>query len=100
MHRWGLPGYTCATQMSHSRLTTLLLVVSMAAGVSAAAPQRNRAERPQVVPAVTSSPVLLEVMQQELGRAMQSLAHQDPPPYFISYAVTDRRSLSINASQG
>ena len=89
--------------MSHSRLSALLLMVSLgAAGVSAAAPpQRNRADRPQATPVIASaSPVLLDVMHQELGRAMQSLAHQDPPPYFMSYAVTDHRNLSISASQG
>lgn len=88
--------------MSHSRLVVLLLAVSLgAAGVSAAPPQRHRADRAQAAPVVKpASPVLLDVMQQELGRAMQSLAQQDPPPYFMSYAVTDHRSLAISAAQG
>lgn len=84
--------------MSHSRLFVPLLVVSLAAGVSAAS--QRKVERTHVAPAVAATPVLLDMMQQELGRAMQSLGQQDPPPYFMSYAVTDHRSLSISAGQG
>jgi TldD protein len=87
--------------MSHSRLLVFAVALSLcAAGLFAApAPQRKNAPHPTPVVA-PASPVLLDVMQQELGRAMQSLAKQDPAPYFMSYAVTDHRSLAISAGQG
>jgi len=87
--------------MSHSRSAVLLLAISVCAAGLWAAPQRGRADRTRVAPAAApASPVLIDVMQQELGRAMQSLAHQDPPPYFLSYAVTDHRSVAITAGEG
>src|SRR5689334_13888582 len=45
-------------------------------------------------------PVLLKTMQQELDRAMTSLAKADPAPYFISYSVTDESGAVIMASNG
>ena len=86
--------------MSHSRLPAFAVALSLCAVAVSAAPQKKNADRPRPTPVVSPAPVLLEVMQQELGRAMQSLAKQDPPPYFISYAVTDHRSLAISAGQG
>lgn len=86
--------------MSHSRLLVFVVVLSLCVAAVAAAPQRKNADRPHPTPVVAPAPVLLDVMQQELGRAMQSLGKQDPPPYFISYAVTDHRSLAISAGQG
>jgi TldD protein len=53
--------------------------------------------------------VLLDVMQTELARAMSSLGAgtpdprakaPQPRPYFISYAVSDAQSVSINAQFG
>jgi hypothetical protein len=81
MHRREGVEYTCATHMSHSRLLVFAVALSLcAAGLFAApAPQRKNAPHPTPVVA-PSSPVLLDVMQQELGRAMQSLAKQDPAP--------------------
>jgi len=45
-------------------------------------------------------PVLLKAMQQELDRAMTSLAKADPAPYFISYSVTEESGAVIMASNG
>jgi TldD protein len=44
--------------------------------------------------------VLLQTMQQELQRAMASLAKTDPPPYYVSYAVTDSDTAAIAAMNG
>jgi predicted Zn-dependent protease len=66
---------------------------------------------------VQPDPVLLDVMQQELHRAMASLGGQtpavagpgakspsqpqpQPKPYFVSYAVSDVESVSITAQFG
>ncbi|MDE3162689.1 MAG: peptidase U62 [Acidobacteriota bacterium] len=47
---------------------------------------------------------LLGVMSDELHRAFTSLGHQGddklPPPYFLSYSVSDSTSLSIRAQYG
>ena len=49
-----------------------------------------------------SDSVLIDVMNTELNRAMTSLGSeaQQPKPYFLSYAVSDNDSLSINAQFG
>src|SRR5262245_16076760 len=44
--------------------------------------------------------VLLKTMQQELDRAMTSLAKADPAPYFISYSVSDESGAVTMASSG
>lgn len=44
--------------------------------------------------------MLLETMQQELRRAMTSLAKSDPAPYYVSYAVTDSDTAAIAAMNG
>lgn len=45
-------------------------------------------------------PVLIKILQQELDRAMTSLAKADPAPYFISYAAGDDVSAVIAGSNG
>ena len=47
-----------------------------------------------------TDPVLLNTMQQELNRAMTSLAKADPAPYFISYSVNEESGSIIMASNG
>jgi predicted Zn-dependent protease len=47
-----------------------------------------------------SSSLLLNSAQQELTRAMRSLAKSDPAPYFISYSITDRRAYVIVGANG
>ena len=51
-------------------------------------------------PAGSAPDVVLQTMQQELKRATSSLAKTDPPPYFLSYAVTDVDQFLIIASNG
>ena len=53
----------------------------------------------QTAPGATD-PVLLNTMQQELNRAMKSLAKADPAPYFISYSVNEESGSVIMASNG
>jgi TldD protein len=65
-----------------------------------------------VAAAATTNPepspasVLIDAMESELHRAMQSLgntatdATQQPKPYFLSYAVADAESISISAQFG
>ena len=45
-------------------------------------------------------PVLLQAMDQELGRAMSSLGKADPAAYFISYSVDEQFGRIIVASNG
>lgn len=52
-----------------------------------------------------AEPVLVQVMQAELKRAMNSLGSdapgsQQPKPYFVSYAVSDSTGTSITAQHG
>jgi predicted Zn-dependent protease len=44
--------------------------------------------------------LLLDVMQQELTRAMRDLSKAEPPPYFMSYSVSEHDYASISAAQG
>ena len=43
---------------------------------------------------------LVEAMEQELKRSMHSFGQQEPAPYFLSYELTDRHIVQINASFG
>jgi TldD protein len=54
----------------------------------------------QSTPAQAGDPVLIKILQQELDRAMTSLAKADPAPYFISYAAGDDTSAVIAGSNG
>src|SRR5271157_6537614 len=44
--------------------------------------------------------ILLETMQQELKRAVASLAMTDPAPYFLSYTATDIDGYVVVATNG
>jgi predicted Zn-dependent protease len=43
---------------------------------------------------------LLTVLQSEMARNLEVLKKESAPPYFVSYAVSDRRSTRIQASFG
>ncbi len=69
----------------------------------------DKANVPASAAAVPPNPVLLEVMQAELSRAMKSLGstaptdakgQPQPKPYFMSYAVSDSESVSLSAQFG
>ena len=51
-------------------------------------------------PSSTAPNLLLDIMQQELTRAMKDLSKADPPPYFLSYSVSEHQYASISATQG
>jgi len=72
-------------------LSTLLVAGLAFAGVSrlAAAPHAQTAPSP-----------LLEAMKVELDRSMKTLGTQDPPAYFISYAITDTKRTTVSGSNG
>ena len=44
--------------------------------------------------------MLLDILHAELARNFDGLAQEPVPPYFLSYAVNDRRTTTINASFG
>jgi TldD protein len=79
-------------------LAGLVVVAISSIGQSAIAATKI----PEPAPAV----VLLDTMESELHRAMNSLgnnatdATQQPKPYFLSYAVSDSDSMSLSAQFG
>jgi TldD protein len=54
----------------------------------------------RAVPPASAGDPVLEAMQRELKRATTSLAKSEPPPYFLSYAVTDIDARAVVASNG
>lgn len=72
------------------RLAAALLVLALPA-----APRVARAQ-PQVAP----PSAVLAALQGELARSMATFRSQPTPPYFIAYAVTERRSAGARASFG
>lgn len=78
----------CIMQFPRFSLFLLSLVLVTASVVPAQSSQSN------------PDPVLLQVMQQELQRAMTSLGKADPVPYFISYSVDDEFGRVIIGSNG
>ncbi len=77
--------------MRFSQFFLLLLILAVVIPPVAPA-QANRSSNPD--------PVLLQAMQQELGRAMTSLSKADPAPYFISYSVDEEFGKVIVGSNG
>jgi hypothetical protein len=51
------------------------------------------------LPEPLASPVLM-AMRQELSRSMENLKTQPLPPYFVSYQITDTRSVSVHGAYG
>lgn len=43
---------------------------------------------------------LLNAMKNEMKRTMDGLANQSTPPYFLSYAVTETKTIRMNAVFG
>jgi TldD protein len=49
----------------------------------------------------TAEPFLLKTMKEELDRSFRILRGKaDPPPYFISYTITDQESYTISSTLG
>ena len=44
--------------------------------------------------------ILIQTMEQELERSMAGLAKADPPPYFISYRITEQQRAEVQGSNG
>jgi hypothetical protein len=70
-------------------------------GVAFFLPVRPAAQSraPARLAAATPSPILA-AMKQELGRNFQTLRAQPTPAYYISYEVTEARSVNIRSSFG
>src|SRR5438477_297942 len=51
--------------------------------------------------AMAEEPFLLRVMKEELARSFSILREKaDPPPYFISYSITEQQVYGISATLG
>ena len=48
----------------------------------------------------TAQSTVLEAMTAELARSMAVLGKQEAPPYFLSYEITETRSVSVSGSFG
>lgn len=73
-----------------TRIAAVFLAsVLLAATASAGETRRKGASDPMVA-----------VLHSELNRSMAALAKADPPPYFLSYSVTDKTSMGMAASAG
>ena len=51
------------------------------------------------LPQSVGSPLLL-AMRQELLRSMENLKSQPMPPYFLSYEISESRSVSVHGAFG
>src|SRR5579859_3245724 len=84
-----------------TRNRPLILAITVVFSVFCAVAADGTDGKPDTKPAVTtSSPVLLNIMQGELDRGKAELQKADPSPYYISYTVNDRESVTIAATQG
>jgi hypothetical protein len=43
---------------------------------------------------------VLSSMRQEVDRSMRNFKNAQPPPYFLSYQITDNRAVNVSASFG
>jgi len=63
------------------------------------APKTLNLTRPALAGNAAPAPVLA-ILQAELDRALGELRAQDPPPYYLGYAVYEREVASIEATDG
>ena len=78
--------------MNVTKTLSVALVVTV--GCCYLAAERARAQGPE-------SSLLLRAMEEELQRSMNDLSgNADPPPYFMSYAVTETERTRLTASYG
>jgi TldD protein len=73
--------------------------------VTASTVEARQPYPPSHAPAQTTAPTsasnpLIQIMQQELQRALSGLAHSTPKPYFISYSVDDHQNAMVLAEHG
>jgi predicted Zn-dependent protease len=52
------------------------------------------------LPVFAQEPEVMKIANQELQRNMNELSKQELPPYFISYTITDKKDISLSASNG
>lgn len=71
----------------------LLLVACWSVQLVGQSPQVSQLPQPSISP-------VLEAMKTELQRTMTQLKTEPNPPYFISYTVTETRSMTISSSFG
>ncbi len=52
------------------------------------------------LPVFAQEPTVMKIANEELQRNMKELSKQELPPYFISYTITDKKDISLSASNG
>jgi len=85
-----------ATLRHRSHLSLSLLFI---AGLAFLGVPRLQAAPHDTQTTPSSSP-LFAAMKVELDRSMKTLGAQDPPAYFISYAITDTQRATVSGSNG
>ncbi len=88
---------TSSTVRIHPFRLVLFLVAAAAtcrAGIAVGTPQA--AKQPKSGPKSD----VVKAMEQELERSVAGFASADPPPYFISYSVTEQQRAEVQGSNG
>jgi len=86
--------------MTNQRTLLLLSLILLTTLSGSAADKKDDKDTPPKPNHAAASQMVLDTMQVELDRGRTELAKADPAPYFISYTVNDRDSLTIAGSQG
>ncbi|MGH9510458.1 MAG: peptidase U62, partial [Terriglobales bacterium] len=80
-----------------ARVGCLVLLLALAAWSSQ---PKSAPKNPARAKSVETPSILMDAMQKELARAMTELSKADPPPYFVSYAASERHTEVISGTQG
>ncbi|HUJ41596.1 MAG TPA: metallopeptidase TldD-related protein [Candidatus Acidoferrales bacterium] len=75
-------------------LSLLVFAGTCLAGEPGAAPPAGRAAKDG------PKSVVIQAMEDELQRSFTGLAKADPPPYFISYRITEQQRAEVQGSNG
>jgi len=75
-------------------LSLLLLAGTCLAGTTADAPTEQKPAKDG------PKSVVIQAMEDELQRSFTGLAKADPPPYFISYRITEQQRAEVQGSNG
>jgi predicted Zn-dependent protease len=91
---------TSLTVRTHPfRLLTLLLAVAGTCFAGSPADPPQAAKQPGK-PAAGPKSVVIDAMEKELDRSVAGFAKSDPPPYFISYSLTENQRAEVQGSNG
>src|SRR5271170_2026792 len=91
---------TSSTVRTNPYLILILVLAAATIPLCGTAGTPGDAPRVDKTPKTAPKSVVIQAMEQELERSTSGLAKASPPPYFISYRVTENQRAEVQGSNG